>query len=162
MNAICLIDTTVLLNLLNVPNRSQNSTQISTEFAVLVELNCTFIIPLVAVIETGNHISQNGDGRLRRESANRFFKTIKQSLNGEIPFRISDFDLTDELKDWLGQFPNDVGKNKLPTKPNEGISLTDFSIVKEFEKLCQLYPMSEIFIWSLDSDLKNYHQGKSH
>ncbi|MBD3727523.1 MAG: 30S ribosomal protein S2 [Moraxella osloensis] len=90
------------------------------------------------------------------------FKTIKQSLNGENPFRISDFDLTDELKDWLGQFPNEVGKNKLSTKPNEGISLTDFSIVKEFEKLCQLYPMSEIFIWSLDSDLKHYHQGKSH
>ena len=33
MNAICLIDTTVLLNLLNVPNRSQNSTKISKEFA---------------------------------------------------------------------------------------------------------------------------------
>ena len=35
MNAICLIDTTVLLNLLNVPNRSQNSTKISKEFADL-------------------------------------------------------------------------------------------------------------------------------
>ena len=56
----------------------------------------------MAVIETGNHISQNGDGRLRRESANRFFKTIKQSLNGENSFRISDFDLTDELKRLAG------------------------------------------------------------
>ena len=162
MSAICLIDTSILLNLLNVPNRNQDITRVTQAFTEYSDLDFTFIIPLVVVLETGNHISQNGDGRLRRESANRFFKTIKQSLNGENPFRISDFDLTDELKDWLGQFPNEVGKNKLSTKPNEGISLTDFSIVKEFEKLCQLYPMSEIFIWSLDSDLKNYHQGKSH
>ena len=80
MNAICLIDTTVLLNLLNVPNRSQNSKQISEEFTDFVELDCTFIIPLVAVIETGNHISQNGDGRLRRESANRFFIAVNLLL----------------------------------------------------------------------------------
>ena len=157
MNAICLIDTTVLLNLLNVPNRSQNSTKISKEFADFVELDCTFIIPLVAVIETGNHISQNGDGRVRRESANRFFKTIKQSLNGEIPFRISDFDLTDELKDWLGQFPDEVGKNKLPTKPNEGISLTDFSIVKEFEKLKNLKVNDKIIIKSRSAGLSPNH-----
>lgn len=158
MSAICLIDTTILLNLLNVPNRNQNMAQVTQDFIEYNDLDCTFIIPLVTVIETGNHISQNGNGAQRRKIAENFLATIDKSLKGEVPFRISDFELWNELKIWLADFPNEVGKNKLATKPNEGISLTDFSIIKEFESLCRQYPMSEVFIWSLDTDLKNYHR----
>jgi hypothetical protein len=161
MSAICLIDTSILLNLLNVPNRNQDITRVTQAFTEYSDLDFTFIIPLVVVLETGNHISQNGNGSQRRESANRFLLTIDKSLKGEVPFRISDFELWNELKLWLVDFPGEVGKNKLPSKPNEGISLTDFSIVKEFESLCNKYPMSEVFIWSLDSDLSHYHR-RSH
>lgn len=118
MSAICLIDTTILLNLLNVPNRNQNMAQVTQDFIEYNDLDCTFIIPLVTVIETGNHISQNGNGAQRRKVAENFLATIDKSLKGEVPFRISDFGLWDELKIWLADFSNEVGKNKLATKPN--------------------------------------------
>ena len=34
----------------------------------------------------------------------------------------------------------------------------DLTIIEEFNKTIKRFPMSEVFIWSLDSDLAAYHQ----
>lgn len=38
----------------------------------------------------------------------------------------------------------------------EGTSLSDHSIIKEWEKLCKRHRMSRVLIWSLDADLIAY------
>ncbi|MEC4816225.1 MAG: hypothetical protein SAK29_23600 [Scytonema sp. PMC 1069.18] len=59
--------------------------------------------------------------------------------------------------EWIDKFPDLAGRNKAPHK-QEGTSFGDLSIIQEFHKSCNLFQMSEVFIWSLDSDLQNYHQ----
>lgn len=59
--------------------------------------------------------------------------------------------------EWIDQFPDLAGKNKTPDKL-EGTSFGDLSIIEEFHKACKIFSMSEVFIWSLDSDLQSYHQ----
>jgi hypothetical protein len=49
-----------------------------------------------------------------------------------------------------------AGKNKSPQKINEGTSFGDLSIIEEFNKCVRRFHMSEVFIWSLDSDLCQY------
>jgi len=157
---ICLIDTSVFLNILNVPNRNQNKTEVVSDFEDYVNLNYTFILPMATIIETGNHIAQNGNGTFRRSTALKFVDAVMGSFEGKAPWQPAEFPNIKEILSWIDCFPALAGKNKTPTKL-EGTSFGDLSIIKDFEKSCKLFPMSEVFIWSLDSDLMTFHQKQS-
>ncbi|QXE26219.1 hypothetical protein B6N60_04950 [Richelia sinica FACHB-800] len=118
---------------------------------------CTFLLPMATILETGNHIAQNGDGTVRKKIAIRFVEQVKAAFNGEAPWRPTAFPNTAEILLWIDEFPDQAGKNKAPDK-QEGTSFGDLSIIEEFRKSCKLFPLSEVFIWSLDRDLQNYHQ----
>ena len=157
MSSICLIDTSIFLNLLDVPNRNESKEKVLEDFKTYVEAGCTFLLPMVTIVETGNHIAQNGDGGICRTTAQRFVEAVKQSFSGEAPWSPVDFPTTKEILTWLDRFPDVAGRNKAPDKL-EGTSFGDLSIIQEFHKACKRFSMSEVFIWSLDSDLQSYHQ----
>lgn len=158
MSSVCLIDTSVFTNILNVHGRNQDKVKVISTYKEYIDLGCTFILPMATIIETGNHIAQNGDGRLRRDTAQRFVTAIKAAFDGTAPWRSSDFPHINEVLTWLDSFPDHAGRNKSPGKPSEGTSFGDLSIIQEFEKCCRLFAMSEVFIWSLDSDLQQKHR----
>jgi hypothetical protein len=157
MGSICLIDTSIFLNLLNVPNRNESRIKVLDSFKTYVDLDCLFLLPMATILETGNHIAQNGDGNQRRQAAQRFIKKVEQTFSGQKPWQSIDFPSTQEISTWLEQFPDLAGQNKAPSKP-EGTSFGDLSIIQDFKKTCQRFPMSEVFIWSLDQDLQSYRQ----
>ena len=157
MSAVCLIDTSIFLNLLNVPGRNQEVSKVLDNWQSYVDLQCTFILPMATILETGNHIAQNGNGHTRRETAIRFCRVVRGSFEGEAPYQPSEFPNSAELLSWLNEFPDLAGQNKSPAKLTEGTSFGDLSIIKEFEKCRSRFRMSEVFIWSLDSDLQQYH-----
>lgn len=161
MADICLLDTSILLNILNVPNRNNEKDKVRADFQTYIESNCRFIIPFVVAVEVGNHISQNGNGVTRRQAARRFVDMMQRTFSGELPFEISDFDLKSEWQNWISEFIDKAGQNKTAAKPNEGMSLTDLSIIKEYDALQAKNKANKnkhvtVFIWSLDSDLIPY------
>jgi hypothetical protein len=155
MSSICLIDTSILLNLLNVPNRNESREIVRQDFATYVSAGCTFLLPMATILETGNHIAQNGDGNLRRKTAQRFVEAVQGTVSGTAPWQPIEFPNIQEINIWLQKFPDLAGKNKNLSK-SEGTSFGDLSIIQDFEKTCQRFPMSEVFIWSLDQDLASY------
>lgn len=157
MSSIYLIDTSIFLEILNVPNYNQHRASVLEDFKTYSLAGCTFLLPMATILETGNHIAQNGDGTMRRKTAKRFVKEVKEAFTGVAPWRPTTFPNTAEILKWIDQFPDEAGKNKAHNK-QEGTSFGDFSIIQEFHKSCEMFSMSEVFIWSLDSDLKNYHQ----
>ncbi|PLP93127.1 hypothetical protein CYD26_09960 [Pseudomonas sp. FFUP_PS_473] len=157
MSSVCLIDTSVFVNLLNVPGLNQDAGRVGADFLEYADNNCTFILPMATILETGNHIAQNGDGRLRRQTAQRFCEAVSAAFTEEPPYRLSEFPSTREVLDWLAEFPGKAGQNKSPARTGEGTSFGDLSIIKEYERCLERFPMSELFIWSLDSDLEAYH-----
>ena len=157
MSSICLIDTSIFLEILNVPNYNQHRALVLEDFRTYAQSGCTFLLPMAAILETGNHIAQNGDGTMRRITALRFVKEVKEAFTGVAPWRTTTFPNTAEIMLWIDQFPDLAGKNKAPDK-QEGTSFGDLSIIAEFNKSCKLFPMSEVFIWSLDRYLQSYHQ----
>ncbi len=157
MSVVCLIDTSVFLNLLNVPNRNQDKEAVKTSFKEYVELDTTFILPMATILETGNHIAQNGNGAVRRQTAKRLCEEVQGAINGKAPWQPSEFPNSSEVLAWIDQFPEFAGKNKSPSKTTEGTSFGDLSIIKEYEKCLKRFSLTEVFIWSLDSDLKQYH-----
>ncbi len=157
MSSVCLIDTSIFLNFLNVPNCNQERKKVLEDFQTYIDLGCEFLLPMATIIETGNHIAQNGDGTIRRKTALHFVEQVKAAFNETSPWKLCQFPKTDKILLWIDQFPNLTGQNKTPKK-QEGTSFGDLSIIQEFHKACARFPMTEVFIWSLDSDLKMYHQ----
>jgi hypothetical protein len=157
MSSICLIDTSVFLEILNVPNYNQHRASVLEEDNTYVQSGCTFLLPMATILETGNHIAQNGDGTMRRKTASRFVEQVTAAFRGEAPWRPTAFPNTEEILFWIEQFLDFAGQNKAPQK-QEGTSFGDLSIIQEFYKSCNLFQMSEVFIWSLDTDLQSYHQ----
>ena len=156
--AICIVDTSVFLNLLNVPGRNQGKASIQKAFLDHAESGATFVLPMATVLETGNHVARCGDGGTRRNVAKRFCKVVKAAIDGEAPFTPSEFPSSKDMLGWIEQFPDLVGKNWSSRGSREGASFGDLSIIEEYNKCAERFPMSEVFIWSLDSDLQQYHR----
>jgi hypothetical protein len=157
MSSICLIDTSIFLGMLNVPHYNQHTKSVLEDFETYLKAGCTFLLPMATILETGNHIAQNGDGTMRRETAQRFVELVEAAFTGKAPWTPTQFFETAEILEWINQFPDMAGKNKAPDKL-EGTSFGDLSIIQEYHKACNKFSMSDVFIWSLDSDLQNYHQ----
>ncbi|MFN7504718.1 MAG: hypothetical protein ACK5Q1_04070, partial [Limnobacter sp.] len=132
MSSICIIDTSVFLNLLNVPGKNQDKDTVTASFTAYAELGVTFILPMATIIETGNHIAQNGDGGTRRKTAQRFCKAVKGAFSGDAPYQPSEFPNSAEVLTWIDNFPDKAGANKSPQKTGEGTSFGDLSIIEEF------------------------------
>lgn len=156
MSAIILLDTSIYLNVLDIPGYNQDRDDVLNEFQRCIENDDRFLLPLASVWETGNHIGDLIDGQTRRTYAGRFVADVRRAFNGEVPYRATHFPEREMFLQWLEGFPDVVMRNKSPEKTREGVSLADLSIIKEWEHNCELHSMSRVRIWSLDSDLQGY------
>jgi hypothetical protein len=103
MSSIFLIDTSIFLNLINVPSCNQDREVVLEDFKTYSQSNCTFLLPMATIIETGNHIAQNGDGRVRRQVASRFVEMIKAAFKGEAPWQPTEFPDTTKILEWIDE-----------------------------------------------------------
>lgn len=65
MPDVVIVDTTVLLNVLDIPQRNQNRSAVLAEFGALVDGSASILLPMAVVFETGNHIARLSNGRQR-------------------------------------------------------------------------------------------------
>lgn len=159
MTEIVLLDTSVYLNVLNVPGFNQNRQDILDEFTQRVKNNDHFLLPMASIWETGDHIADLPDGRLRRQFAQILVKQISQAFKGKAPYRPTYFPDRNTFLTWLDSFPDYAQRNKSSRQTREGVSLSDLSIIKEWEQTRARHPMSRVLIWSLDRDLAAYDTG---
>ena len=151
MKSVKLIDTTILCELLEVPTKCSPSDakRIKADFARFAKSDVRFILPLAAVIETGNHIAQNGDGTIRREKGNALAKFVRQSLKDESPFLKPPFWNKTDLEAWMSKFPDSAMRE---------VGLGDVSILHDFEVAkarLKLPSAVSIEIWSKDNHLQS-------
>ena len=121
---ICLVDTSIFCEILDVPDVAANAISTTKELRKRVDDGERMMLPMATIFETGNHIGQNGDGRQRRATAQRFAQQVAAAIRGESPFTATRFVERDEVLDWLETFPEWA---------NGGSGLGDLSIVQEWE-----------------------------
>ncbi|MBY6066074.1 hypothetical protein KUW17_04930 [Leisingera aquaemixtae] len=158
MNEIVLLDTSVYLNILDVPGWNQDRDQILNDFEVRIKSGDIFLLPMATIWETGNHIADVKNGAHRRKYAEILVSQVMAALEGETPYRATHFPDKSEFGSWISDFPEYAQINKSEKKTREGVSLSDMSIIKEWEMLCERHSMSSVLIWSLDADLASYHR----
>ena len=150
MTDIVIIDTTVLLNLLDVTGRNQNRSESVGEFRELISINAEFLIPLATIFETSNHIKQvkRVGNQIKRRWAEKLRDTVTQTVDGS-EFWIGTIRFPDpnEFIEWVDEYPNCSIRGK---------DLNDLSIIKEWRKMCEIYPNRRVRIWSFDGHLMGY------
>ncbi len=142
---ICIVDTTVFCNVLDVPDRNQDRENALSALEAYLEEGHTLLLPLAAVFETGGHIAHVGDGRLRRQAARRFVDEVRKAITGDAPWTATPLPDAQALLGWLDEFPDQAMRE---------VSLADLSIIKEFERQCERHPARRVFIWSYDRHLQ--------
>ncbi|HEX6042769.1 hypothetical protein [Longimicrobium sp.] len=147
MRAIGIIDTSVFCNILNVPRRNQRRDQAVAELRTMMAAGDRLLLPLATIYETGNHIAQNADGRVRRLVAEAFVDSVRAAFSGDAPWAATLVPETGDFISWLEEFPD---------RASTGVGMADLSIIKAWEQQCLANEGRRVFIWSYDGDLQGY------
>jgi hypothetical protein len=160
---VVFVDTSVLCNLLSVPNKDQHREEIAAE---LVERRktCNLVLPITAIIETGNHIAQIGDGygNARRECAQKFSRLIEMMIAREAPWVLHSIEWDER---YLRTLLDGAGTgSSLVDLATHKFGCGDLSILAEVERYLSRTTGVDVDIWTLDGQLASYrhiHRAKS-
>lgn len=147
MSDVVIVDTSVLLNVLDIPSFNQDRDTVLATFELAVNAEVSLLLPMAAVFETGNHIAKLPNGGQRRRYAEKFRDQVRMAANGEAPWALIPLPASRQLAEWLERFPALAMRE---------VSLSDLSIIKAWRAACVRHPSRRVRIWSLDSDLQGY------
>ena len=97
MKAVAIIDTSIFCELLDIPNMNSSREKVFREFEKLIGEDTSFLLPMAAIYETGNHIAQLPDGRNRRRFARAFVEQVQKAIRGDAPWRIVQIPKLEEI-----------------------------------------------------------------
>lgn len=145
------IDTSILLNILDVPGRNADRDSVVKEFEQLIKdrTKQTLILPLATIIETGNHIAHISNGEIRRMVGVRMAELLRRTASNQAPWEYYG----------RGLDPADLLKlaEKFPECAMQEMGMGDLSIIHAYEKYKEEVPaIGSIMIWSKDKHLARY------
>lgn len=150
---VLFIDTSVLCNIIDVPGRNQHRDKVRAEFRDLIDEGVNFVIPVTAVIETGNHIANaSGD---RRAAANRLAELLEEATLNNAPWQLHavTWDAT-----FIGSLlaGNGTGQPLVDLLGNAQMGTGDVAILCERDMFRARTDFDEVGIWTLESTLGAY------
>ena len=147
MQTVYFIDTSILLNILDVPKRNQEREKIVQKMERMISEGDGFILPLATIIETGNHIAHIDDGNQRRDRAELLSDLIRNVLNDNFPWVYNKNEIAGaDLLKIAEKFPDYAQK--------EEMGLGDLSILTEYFRFKNKHKKRfNVKIWSTDGHL---------
>jgi hypothetical protein len=151
MSQIVLVDTCIFLNILDVPSFNQHRVAVLTALKNYVVTSSTsLLLPMIAIVEAGNHIAQLSSGGHRRIFAAKFANEVSKAMTGDSPWRAMRMPESEIILRWLPEFPGHAMC---------GTGMGDLSIIKDWEATCAMHAGHRVTIWSLDHNLEGYDRG---
>lgn len=147
MTAIWIVDTSILLELLDIPGFCQDRERITKDYQRRLRNGDRFQLPMGVVIETGNHIADVKDGTLRRDRAVQFEGLVRRTVERGRTWQILRLPEPHEFADWCTQFPDEVMR---------GLSLVDAMLVRTWETTRRRGNMFRVAIWTKEHRLMGY------
>ncbi len=151
MTTLTFVDTSVLCELLEVPGKSSSVrvAEVATEADRRYRAGEHFVIPITAVIETGNHIAP-AEGN-RYEAACRLEALLRMAAAEESPWRVLQTRLGPEFLaslcdgDSTGQPLRELAAAK--------VGCGDISILVERDQLLAGSAAASVLVWTFDEAL---------
>jgi len=156
VSAVTFVDTSVLCELLAVPGKSDPASGVRQEVERRARQGERFVIPVTAVIETGNHIAQASSGD-RHAAALRLGGLLQAARAGDPSFLLHQFT-------WDGDFLDAViagdstGQTFAAWAAAKQMGTGDLAILVERDRFVATTAMSraDVTIWTLDDVLAQY------
>lgn len=126
------IDTSVMVNLLEVPGMCNAASQIKKQMKELVEQKEVLILPAATIIETGNHIAHIPDGHKRRNIAIKFGEYLRKTADGQAPWQFYGVELDKEGLLYLAEH---IEENAI-----QQVGIGDMSIVYAYQQYKEKTP----------------------
>ncbi|MGQ4616670.1 hypothetical protein [Nocardia sp. R7R-8] len=153
MRQVVFIDTSILCNLVPVPGRDQDAESVRQELKNRITVGEQFILPITAVIETGNFIAQLSNGGLRRKTAQRLEEILKLICAGKAPWVLHDVPWNRAFLERLLEGA-DSGADYV-THAQNGVGLGDLCVLAERQSF-EMRSRIPTTIWTLDDGLRAY------
>lgn len=153
-----LLDTSVLLEILEVPYESDRSVEIVEEFQTKCDSGVTLQIPMATVLETGAHIRKikvPKEPEARKTCAGKFSRFLEATLSGEAPWRFTSFSWDDKVIRALLD-GHDHGYS-LERSLGDGVfEIGDLTIVEEWRLSSKNVnrKVYDVDVWTLDDTLR--------
>lgn len=151
--AVTFIDTSILCELLRVPGKCQQHEAVRDEFERRIETGERFVIPITAVIETGNHIAQAGGDR--RAAADRFCRLLASAGSGEAPFVMNQESWNEGFLEELCA-GNTTGQPFIDLAGSGQMGAGDVAILVERDRYKARSAFATVGIWTLENVLGAY------
>lgn len=151
MSTVTLVDTSVLCELLQVPGKCDQNrfALLNEELDVRAERGERLVIPVTAVIETGNHIAQcQGD---RHAAARRLVKLLVRAASHDAPWTVLDTRFDQGFLEALRN--GDSTGEDLCALAARKVGAGDVAMLVERDQLRRDTALQAVDVWTLDQDL---------
>lgn len=151
MTTVTFIDTSVLLEILQVPGKSDAATgaELVAEMDLRSQAGERFVIPVTTIIETGNHIAQcDGD---RYQVAGRLVRLLRAAAEEDGPWRVLQTRFDAEFLAALCE--GDSTGQPLPSLAAAKIGAGDVALLVERDTLLAGSAVAAASVWTLDAGL---------
>lgn len=151
------IDTCVLVEILNIPERASQHQEVIDELARKEAAGMTLVLPTAAVIEAGNFVCQIKDGQQRRSATERYVELLRRSAAGETPWVL-------HKATWNGAILTAIcdgagtGTTLVEHSVNQTIGVGDLSILAERNIYRSTVAQSVVAVgvWTTDGKLRSW------
>lgn len=156
------IDTSILVELLDVPNKASRHQEIVDELTQREAAGTSLVLPTAAIIETGNHVCQIVDGGTRRDRSSKFDTLLRASAAGETPWVLHKATWDDQLLTGICDGAG-TGTPLVEHATNQTIGVGDLSILAERDIYLSSIARSvvQVEIWTTDQRLHSWAELKS-
>ncbi|WP_434592760.1 hypothetical protein [Streptomyces sp. A5-4] len=149
------MDTSILCNLLGVPGKCQDREKVIGELKRKREnRECDLLLPVTAIIETGNHIAQLSDGRVRRTCAERLSGVLRTVVDGTAPWALNEVEWgAEHLRALISG--GSTGSTLVEHACNQ-LGCGDLNILVERDRYLARTSGVAATVWTLDELLASY------
>lgn len=154
MRTVTFIDTSVLVEVLGVPGKSQDSDGVRTQLRERVQAGESLVLPAACIIETGNHIAQLPSGDARRMYAQHFAKLLQSTAAETAPWVVNGARWDGELLSAM--CAGTRGCPPMPEMAMQGVGAGDISILAEADAYAQRVRHVKVTIWTREAALSAY------
>lgn len=150
---VWLIDTSVFVEILNVPGKSQQHEAVAAKFVSRHENGHRFVLPVTTIIETGNHIAHCAPNR--RNAAKRFILALEQAQSDSPPWIVRDVKWDRVLLSRLLE-GNSTGSDLLNLLGDGRMGTGDVALLVERDEFRNASSFTDVRVWTLEAALGSY------
>ena len=149
---VTLVDTSILMRMIGIDG-DELATEVAREIDRRTEAGEQFVIPVTAIVETGNRIAQQASDRRRFTER---LKTILETANApNPPWIVRDVKFDQQFVDEL-LAGNSTGSNLVDLIGDRRMGTGDVALLVERDQFKRQTAYVDVGVWSLDGELSAY------